>query len=73
MKTTSEMQKRLRVIGGPANTNAAFEDTMPLCPVCGTPALPGRVGGFMCLTKSGKMREPHAARVKAWAAQLATR
>jgi len=47
-------------------------DTLPMCPVCHTPAMPGRNGGFLCMTRTGKLREPHAARVNAWARELHT-
>jgi hypothetical protein len=47
------------------------KDSLPPCPVCGTPRLPGMVGGVMCMTSSGLPRRPHAVRVTLWGKELA--
>jgi hypothetical protein len=48
-------------------------DSLPPCPVCGTPRLPGRVGGVLCMSTAGRPRAPHAARVVAWGRELEER
>lgn len=44
-------------------------DTLPLCPVCGAPPAPGKLGGILCINASGLIA-PHLARVRAWRAAL---
>lgn len=64
---SNEVRARLSdKLGAPWGPN----DTLPLCPICGTPPMPGQHGGLLCLTKRGQLREPHAARVAAWGREL---
>lgn len=41
-------------------------DTLPFCPHCATPPLPGVIGGVLCMRPDGRASTPHAARLKAW-------
>jgi hypothetical protein len=48
-----------------ARPGTKFE-TLPLCPICGTPPAPNLIAGILCIDGKGQIRDPHLVRVEAW-------